>query len=61
MSFFETDENIIHSHNNDQTSANKFEMNGQQYILNKNDTDNTHASTTSSNSLPHMCTLDPQN
>ena len=43
---------------NYQNSDDKFEINGQQYILDKNDADNTHASTTSTNSLPHTCTLD---
>ena len=38
----------------------KFKIDGQQYILDKNDMDNTHTSTTSTNSLPHACNLDPQ-
>ena len=41
-------------------SADKFKMNGQQYILDKNNADNTHASTTDTNSLPHTCNLYPQ-
>ena len=57
---FETDENILHSLDNDHKSADQFEINGQQYILDKNDADNTHASNTSTHSLPHTCNLDLQ-
>ena len=31
-----------------------------KFILDKNDIDNTHASTKSTNTLPHACNLDPQ-
>ena len=40
-SIFDTDEGIINSLDNDQNSNDKFEIDGQQYILDKNDTDNT--------------------
>ena len=59
-SIYKTDENIIHSLDNDQNSADKLKINGQHYILDKNDADNTHASTTSTDSLPYTCYLDPQ-
>ena len=45
-SIFEADENIIHNLDNDQKSADQFKSNRQQYILDKNDTDNIHASNT---------------
>ena len=50
-SIFDTDKNIINSLDNDQNSNDKFIIDGQQYILDKNDTDNTHASTISTTSL----------
>ena len=40
-SIFDTDENIINSLDNDQNSNDKFNIDRQQYILDKNDTDNT--------------------
>ena len=58
-SIFETDENIIHSLDNDLKSTDQFEINRQRYILDKNNTDNTHASNTSTDSLPHKCNSDP--
>ena len=45
---------------NDQKSTDQFETNRQQYILDKNNTDNTHTSNTRTNSLPHTCNIDPQ-
>ena len=58
-SIFDTDENMVNSLDSDQNSNNKFKIDGRQYILDKNDLDNTHASTTSATSLPHACNLDP--
>ena len=57
---FETDENIIHSLDDDQKSADQFEINGQQNTLHKNNTDNTYASNTSNDSLPHTGNSDLQ-
>ena len=54
-SIFKTDENIIHSLDDVQNSTDKFKINRQQYILDKNEADNTHASTTIIDSLPHTC------
>ena len=59
-SIFDTDKNIINSLDNDQNSNDKFKINEQKYILDKNDTDNTHASSTSTNSLPQPWSLDLQ-
>ena len=58
---FETGENIIHSLDDDQKSPDQFKMNRQQYILDKNNADNTHANSTNTDSLMHSCHLDPQN
>ena len=46
-SIFDRDENILNGLDNDQNSNDKFKVDGQQYILDKNDTDNAHASITS--------------
>ena len=53
------DENTINSLDSDQNSNNKSEIDGKQYILDKNDADNRHASITSTNPLPHTCSLGP--
>ena len=45
-SIFDKDENTINSLDNDQNSNDKFKSDGKQYILDKNDTDNTHVNTT---------------
>ena len=37
-----------------------FDMDERQYLLDKNDLDNTHATTTGTNPLPHACDLDPE-
>ena len=42
-------------------SNDKFEIDGRQYLLDKNDLDCTHASATHTNSLPHACNLDQEN
>ena len=57
---YETDENFIHSLDDDQKSADQFEINGQQYILYKHNAENTHASSTSTDSQTHICHLNPQ-
>ena len=41
-------------------SADQFKINGKQYNLDKHNADNTHASSTSTDSPPHTCHLDPQ-
>ena len=56
-SIFETDENIIHSLDDDWESADQSEIN-RQYILDKHNADNKNASSTSS--PPHTCHLDLQ-
>ena len=57
---FATVENIINSLNKDQNSDVKFKIDRQQYILDKDDTDNTHVTTASTNSSAHACSLDLQ-
>ena len=59
-SIVETDENIMHILDDDQNSADQFHIYTQQYILDKNNADKTHASSKNTNSLPHTCYLDPQ-
>ena len=48
---------ITNNLDNDQHSTDKFKIYRWQYILDKNDTGNPHASLTSTNSLPHSCNL----
>ena len=56
---FDIYENMTNSLDSDQSSNDKFEISRRLYLLDKNDLDNTHTSTASSSSLPHLCNLDP--
>ena len=57
---FDRDANMINSLNSDQNSNSKFEIDERHYILDKNDLNNIYAITTSMNSLPNACNLDPE-
>ena len=59
-SIFETDKSIIHSIDDDQKSADQFQINRQQYILDKHNADNTHTISTNTDSSKHTCHLDLQ-
>ena len=50
---------MINSLYSDQNSNDKFKFDARQYLVDENDPDNTHASATSTNSLPHAYNLDP--
>ena len=52
------DENMINSVDSDQNL--KFEIDGRQYLLDRDDLDNIHASAMGTNSLPNTCNLDQE-
>ena len=58
-SILDMDENMENSIDSDENS--KFEIDRRQYLLDKEDLDNTHVVTTITNPLPHTCNLDPDN
>ena len=51
---FDKDQNMINIFDSDQNSNDKFKIDGRQYLLDRNDLDNSYASATSTTFNSHL-------